>query len=286
MSTIALDSPVSTRSLRVPATRALHGFTTVATRRLALTLRTPRELAVPLLTPILFALVIAPALARTVGAFRPGLDYMTFVALATAGLLIPLNTMFAGVGVVVDRENGARRDLLAAPLRRPIIVLGNLAVALFVTVIQLAALFVAADLRGAQFSIHITGVLWAASAALLLAVGMYGVAEILANKMASVEEYIGAVPAIAIVPWFFAGSLFPLPSLPAALAAFAKVLPLTHALALIRYGLLDRRATALHDIWGMSSAPAMAALSLAVVAAFATALTLIAMRVFARTATH
>ena len=35
---------------------------TLARRRLQLTVRTPRELIVPLLTPILFALVIAPAL--------------------------------------------------------------------------------------------------------------------------------------------------------------------------------------------------------------------------------
>jgi ABC-type polysaccharide/polyol phosphate export permease len=67
------------------------------------------------------------------------------------------------------------------------------------------------------------------------------------------DEYIAAVPAIAIVPWFFAGSLFPLASLPAGLAAIAKVLPLTHALALIRYGMIDRNGRGLHDIWGMSN---------------------------------
>jgi len=41
--------------------------------------------------------------------------------------------------------------------------------------------------------------------------------------------------------------------LPGALGAFAKVLPLTHALALMRYGLLDPHGTSLHDIWGMSN---------------------------------
>jgi ABC-type polysaccharide/polyol phosphate export permease len=99
----------------------------------------------------------------------------------------------------------------------------------------------------------------------------------------SVEEYTGALPAIAIVPFFFAGSLFPISALPAFLTGFARVLPLTHALALMRYGLLDN-ASGLHDIWGMGNATAMAAMSLVVVAAFATVLTLVSIRVFSRAA--
>ena len=67
---------------------------------------------------------------------------------------------------------------------------------------------------------------------------MYGVAETVANRIPSVEEYIGAVPALAIVPFFFAGSLFPITAMPRVLTAFARVLPLTHALAVMRYGLL------------------------------------------------
>ena len=72
----------------------------------------------PLLTPVLFALVIAPALG-SIGPTIPGLDYMSFAAVGTAGLLIPLNCMFAGIGVILDRETGARRDLLAAPIAPP-----------------------------------------------------------------------------------------------------------------------------------------------------------------------
>src|SRR5947207_773781 len=135
-----------------PAPRWFAPLATLTRRRFALTARTPRELFVPLLTPILFALVIAPALAKTVGSFRPGIDYMTFVALATAGLLIPLNTMFSGIGVIVDRESGARRDLLAAPIPRPLLVLGNLAVAFAITALQIVVLIAAAALPVAAFA--------------------------------------------------------------------------------------------------------------------------------------
>jgi ABC-2 type transport system permease protein len=228
----------------------------------------------------LFSVLIAPALAKSVGAPTNGIDYMTFVATGTIGLLVPISCMFAGIGVLVDRDSGARRDLLAAPIPRPLIVVGNLAVALVIVSLQIVALFGAALLRGADFNATATGIAWSLTASALLAVAMYGVAEAFANRVATQEEYVGLVPAVAIVPWFFAGALFPVRALPAWAAAVAKVLPLTHALAVIRYGLVDRHATGLHDIWGMSNPTAMAAMSLAVVGVFAVLFTVLAVRAF------
>jgi hypothetical protein len=51
----------------------------------------------------------------------------------------------------------------------------------------------------------------------------------------------------------------------------------------MRYGLLGD-SSGLHNIWGMSSAGSMAALSLAALGAFAVALTAGAVRVFTRAA--
>ena len=61
------------------------------------------------------------------------------------------------------------------------------------------------------------------------------------------------------------------------------MLPLTHGLALTRYG-LHGDASGLHDIWGLSSNAAMRGLSLGVFVLFASVLTVVAMRVFARSA--
>jgi ABC-2 type transport system permease protein len=266
-----------------PPTTFGAALSTLVRRRAALSVRTPRELFVPLLTPVLFALVIAPAL-DSIGPKIPGVDYLSFAAIGTAVLLIPLNCMFAGVGVIVDRETGARRDLLAAPVPRGVVVLANLVVAFAVTALQVVVLVGAAVLRGAELDASAGGIAWFAVAGAVLSVAMYGLAELVANRMPSVEEYIGVVPALAIVPFFFAGALFPITAMPRGLAAFARLLPATHALALMRYGLLGHNAAGLHDIWGMHSAAAMAALSLAVGSAFAAALTFAAVRSFSRAA--
>jgi ABC-2 type transport system permease protein len=268
----------------LPRPRVQHNpfapLATLAARRFQLSVRTPRELVVPLLTPILFALVIAPALRQ---ALHTSAAYEAFVATGTIGLLIPLNTMFAGLGVIVDRESGAQRELLAAPIPRSLLVLGNLAVAFAITALQVAVLIVAAIARGIDINATATGLVWFVAAAALVTIGMYGVGETLASRVPKAEEYIARVPAIAIVPWFLAGSLFPISALPGLLEWLAKFLPLTHGLALVRYGLLGDSG-GLHDIWGMHSTTLMATFSLGVVAAFAAALTVIAIRVFNRSA--
>ena len=258
----------------------LGPLATLAQRRFRLTARTPRELVVPLLTPILFALVIAPALKT---ALHTSDAYEAFVATGTIGLLIPINTMFLGLGVIVDREAGAQRELLAAPISRALLPLGNLVVALAITALQVGVLIAAAWVRGIHFHATASGVVMFTGAAALFATGMYGVAELLAARVPRAEEYVARVPAVAIVPWFLAGSLFPISALPVGLNWIARVLPLTHGLALVRWGLLHDPA-ALHDIWGMNDTAAMAGLSMAVVAVFAVLMTSVAIRVFTRTA--
>lgn len=273
---IAVAAPKAVRPL------AAKSLATLSRRRFQLTARTPRELFVPLLTPIMFALVIAPALQT---ALHTGSAYASFVAVGTVGLLIPLNTMFSGLGVIVDRVSGAQRELLTAPIQRGLLVLGNLVVALAITGLQVGVLIAAATARGIDFSPSAAGIGWFVGAAVLFTVGMYGMAEILANRVPRQEEYIARVPAIAILPWFLAGALFPITALPIGLTWFAKFLPLTHGLAVMRYGLLGD-GSGLHAIWGMTSPTAMAALSLAIVSAFAAFLTIASIRVFSRSAVN
>src|SRR5215831_16748652 len=271
---------IAVLSVRRVRRRSLRPLRTLALRRFRLAASTPRELVVPLLTPIMFALIIAPSLKT---ALHTGAAYEAFVAIGTVGLLIPLNTMFAGLGVIVDRVSGAQRELLTAPISRGLLVVGNLLVALAITGLQIAVLLAVSVVRGIHFEATAIGAVWFVAAAALFTIGMYGMAEILASRVPRQEEYIARVPAIAILPWFLAGALFPITALPGFLTWVAKFLPLTHALALMRYGLRGD-ATGLHAIWGMSDRAAMAGLSLAVVGGFALLLTAASIRLFSRAA--
>ena len=111
MTTTALANPTIAPPVRAAAPRRTsfgRALRTLARRRAALTAHNPRQIAVPMLTPILFALVIAPALNSALGGLASGIDYTAFVAVGTVGLLVPLATTFAGLSVLVDRNSGAR----------------------------------------------------------------------------------------------------------------------------------------------------------------------------------
>jgi ABC-type multidrug transport system permease subunit len=264
--------------------RSASALAALARRRAALTAGNPRQVAVPLLGPALLAVIVAPALKVATGGLHSAIDYQSFVGVGAVGLVIPLSCIFAGLSVIVDRQAGAQRELLASPVRRAYLVLGNLVVAVALATLQAVVLVGLTAVRGGAFDISATGIAWAIGAGVLFTVFMYAVAETLASVISTPEEYVGAVPAVAILPFFFAGALFPIGAMPGALTAIAKVLPLTHALALMRYGLVDPSGQGLHDIWGAGSTTAQAWASLGVVALFAVALLAISIRVFTRSA--
>jgi ABC-2 type transport system permease protein len=274
-------------SIALPApgrARAAGALLTLAKRRASLTSKTPRQIAVPLLGPALLATVVAPALKVATGGLHSKIDYTSFVGVGAVGLVIPLSCIFAGLSVLVDRHSGAQRELLAAPVPRAFLVLGNLIVAIGLATLQVAVLIGLSAIRGGTFHITAAGVAWFVAAGLLFTVFMYSVAETLASRVTKQEDYVGATPAVAILPFFFAGALFPIGAMPGVLTAIAKIFPLTHALALMRYGFIDPSGKGLHDIWGMHSVAAEAWLSMAVVALWAVALVVISIRVFSRSA--
>ncbi len=179
-----------------------------------MTSRTPRQVAVPLIGPALLALILAPALKKATGGLHSHVDYTSFVGVGAVGLVIPLSCVFAGLSVIVDRHAGAQRELLAAPIPRAYLVLGNMIVAVNLAALQALVVVGLSALRGGVFHITFDGVLWFLAAALLFTVFMYALAETLASRVSKEEDYVGAIPVLAILPFFFAGALFPISAMP------------------------------------------------------------------------
>src|SRR4051812_2796519 len=202
MSTTTAAAPAVLTRRPPRRTPALGALLTLARRRAALTSRTPRQIAVPLVGPAILALVVAPALQVATGGLHGTIDYTSFVGVGAVGLVIPLSCVFAGLSVLVDRHSGAQREMLAAPVPRAYLVLGNLIVALGLATLQVVVLIGLSALRGGEFHITGAGLIWFVAAALLSTVFMYGVAETVPSRVSKQEDYIGATPAVAILPFF------------------------------------------------------------------------------------
>ena len=237
-----------------------------------------------LLTPIMWTLVVGPALAHSLGTFDSRVDYYTFIAVGQVAFMIPFTAMFNGMNVIVDYL-GITRELLVAPVRRAVIPLASAAGVLTITLVQVALIVGLGRLRGAHFHTSAAGVAWFVAACVLLSLTLFGVGETLAQKTGRPESYGPLIPAVGVTPYFLAGALYPLAVLPVGLRQVGYVLPWTHAVALMRYGLMEHTNSQLSDVWHLHSQAGMATLSLAVLATFAAGSLTMAARTFVRSTT-
>jgi ABC-2 type transport system permease protein len=263
--------------------RAWRGLFTLWVRRLRVTTKTASGIIGQLMTPVLWILVVGPALADSLGSFSPGVDYYTFIAVGQVAFLIPFTAMFAGINVIVDKEFGVTREMLVSPVHGSIITLANAAAVLTITFVQVAIIVGLGAFRGADFATSTTRLPWFLIATALLCLTTYGLAETLALRIGRQEAYGPLIPAIGVTPYFLSGALYPLSVLPVGVQQVGLLLPWTHAVALMRYGLMDGTNPRLDDIWHLGSEPLMAVLSTLVLLVYAVVMLTLAVRTFRRT---
>ncbi|HYZ99093.1 MAG TPA: ABC transporter permease [Acidimicrobiales bacterium] len=264
---------------------ATAGLGALYRRRLAVTTKTLSGIVGQIATPILWILVVAPALDTALGGFDPSIDYYTYVAVGQVAFLVPFTAMFNGLNVIVDKDYGITRELVVAPIARGAITIANALGVLTIALVQVALIVGLAVARGAEFHTSPSGVVWFLAAAALLTLTIYGVAEILALRIGRQEAYGPLIPAVGVTPWFLSGALFPITVLPAGIEQFALVSPWTHAVAVMRHGMMQGDDSGLEAIWYLGSETAMAALSVTVLALFATLTLSLAVRAFQRATT-
>jgi ABC-2 type transport system permease protein len=251
---------------------ALVGLGPLYRRRVASTTKQPLAIVGQTLTPILWVLVVGPALATSFGASVHDFDYFSYVCVGQIVFVLPFSAMFAGLSAMFDRDWGIQRELLVAPIRRSSIPLANTAAVLTIGGAQLALILVLAAARGASFHTSPLRLLAALAAAALLTAFVYGLAELLVYTIKQPQVFGTLIPAIGATPYLLSGAIYPITTLPAGIQQAAWLLPWTHCVAVLRYGLLGDRASGLGDLWPGSNTTAMALSSLALLA-IATAVT-------------
>jgi ABC-2 type transport system permease protein len=258
------------------------GFLPLYQRRLALALKNPVALIGQLLTPVLWVVVVGPALATAFGGFATRVDYFTYIAVGQIVFVLPFSAMFAGLVVMQDRDFGILRELLVAPIRRSTIPLATIAAILTVAAGQVALIVGLAAVRGARFDVAFWPLVAGLAAGGLLTVATYGLAEYLAYSLTQPQIFGTLIPAIGVTPYLLSGAIYPFATLPAGVRQVALLLPWTHAVAVLRYGFMGGDASGLGEIWHLHSQAAMALLSLGVIATYAALAVALAMRAFRR----
>lgn len=260
--------------------RMVAGFLPLYQRRLALALKSPVGMASQALTPVLWVLIVGPAMSATGIGSRPG--FFSYIAIGQIAFILPFSAMFAGLTVLNDRNVGILRELLVAPIRRVLIPLASIAAVVTIGLGQVVLIVVLSLVRGADFHLGVGPTIVAVGAGALLTVGAYAVAEYLAYSLRQPQIFGTLIPAIGATPYLLCGALYPISTLPDGVRQAVLVLPQTHAVALLRDGFLGSHQSDLGAIWHLRSHLAMSSLSLAVLGAWAVGMTLLAIRAFRR----
>jgi ABC-2 type transport system permease protein len=262
---------------------AAAGFAALYQRRVAIAVKTPVALVSQALLPILWVLVVGPALAGTgAGSNDPQVDYFSYVAIGQIVFILPFSAMFAGLTVLNDRNVGVLRELLVAPIRRATIPLASIAAVITVAAGQIALIVVLSVARGAHFHLAVGPTFAALVAGALLAGGTYALAEYLAYTLKQPQTFGTLIPAIGATPYLLCGALYPIATLPDGVRQVSWILPWSHAVALLRDGFIGSGSSHLDQIWHLRSQTAMVLLSLGVLAVFAGLMVALAMRAFRR----
>ncbi len=262
---------------------ATAGLGPLYRRRISATAKQPVAILGQMLLPVLWVLVVGPALAAAFGGFADGYDYYSYVCVGQIVFILPFSAMFAGLTAMFDRDWGILRELLVAPIRRPMIPTANTAAVLTVAAAQFALIVGLATARGATFTTTVPRLVVAIAAAGLLTAFVYGLAELLVYTIRQPQIFGTLIPAIGATPYLLSGAIYPLTALPEGIRIVALILPWTHCVALLRYALLGDAASGLDDIWPFANVTVMAVCSMIVLVLAATLTQWLSHRRFAAT---
>jgi ABC-2 type transport system permease protein len=219
----------------------LKGIYALWYRETKVFLRERSRIISSIINPLLWLLIIGGGLGSAVS--FSGINYQTFIY---PGILIQtalFSSVFFGVYIVWDKKIDFMKEVLVAPMRRTSIFVGKILGGSTDTLLQVLILFVIGSIfmvSGIMPGLHLTpfSVLVSLAFLLVVTVGLVSVGLILGSQMESPEGFQLIISFLIFPLFFLSGALFPITNLPAWLAPFIFVNPVTYAVDGIRGVLL------------------------------------------------
>ncbi len=164
-----------------------------------------------------------------------GMRYLDFMAAGVIVQVMVFSALFAGgMGIILDREIGTLKMLMAAPIDKMAIVLGKISAGATQAVFSGAIALGIAIAIGVQIKTGFLGLFLVFVMLTLVAFGFIGMTVALAARIRTLESFMMAVQTIVMPVWFLSGSLYPIETIPDWLKPLAIFNPLTYATDAVR----------------------------------------------------
>ena len=214
-------------------TELARGLWLVAYRELLTFVSDRTRIAASLVFPILFLVIFGAGFGGIVGRMGGEVDLMTFMYPGIVAQSVLIASLFAGVSVVSDRENGFLREILVAPLSRSGIVLGKATGAAAVAMLQVLMLLVLAPIVGVRLDPMIVAQL--VPIVLALSFVLAGIGLLIASVAPTQQGFQLFMQMLVFPMIFLAGVFFPVDSVPAWMQFLSKINPATYGVDAVRH---------------------------------------------------
>lgn len=246
---------------------ALSAATAIATRELARFVTQRERFLAALVRPLVWLFIFAAGFRAALGLsiiapYKTYISYETYILPGLCAMILLFSGMQSSLSLVHDRENGAMRLMLTAPLPRWFMLGAKLLAGALVGLVQVAAFLVIAALFGLR--VPILGYLTALPALLLSALMLGALGLLLSARIRQLENFAGVMNFVIFPMFFCSSALYPIWKMQESsplLAKLCEINPFTHAVELIRFAL-----------YGQLNLAALGWTALAAVLFFATAL--------------
>ncbi len=220
--------------------------------------------------PVVFWLLLGGGLS---GSFRPpgappGTGYLEYLYPGILTLVLLFTAIFSTISTVEDRRAGFLQGVLAAPVGRAAIVLGQSLGATTLAVAQGLVFLTLAPLAGIRLGP--SQVLAAAAVMTVVAFGLTNLGLLIAWRMESTQGFHAIMNLILIPIWLLSGAFFPQAGVATPLRWVMRLDPLTYGLAALR-ACLERGGAPSGEVPGLAASLAVAVVFGGVTLAAATA---------------
>ncbi len=195
------------------------------------------RIAGSLAMPFLFLVIFGSGLSSSIGNMlggtdQIGIDYKKFMFPGIIGMTTLFTSLFSGLSVVRDKEQGFLKEILVAPVLRVCVAGGKILGASTVTMIQATLLLVFTPMVGIGLSVELVIKLW--GLIFLGAVVFTGLGTFVGSRLESTEGFQMIMNFLVMPMFFLSGAFFPLKELPSWMGILVKVNPFSYVVDSMR----------------------------------------------------
>jgi ABC-2 type transport system permease protein len=200
--------------------------------------------------PLVFLAIFGAGFQNLIPNLSPGIDFLKFVYPGIIAMTVLQSSIFSGISVVWDREFGFLKEILVAPLNRSGIVLGKVAGAAAIALMQSIIMLILAPVLHVELTPLIVAEL--IPVVLIVAISLSGLGILIASRMRSQQGFQVVMQVVIFPLMFLSGVFFPINNVPTWMAIIGKINPVTYGVDAIRQIVLGEEISAAGGIMGGS----------------------------------